>query len=211
MSLENALGAQFRQVTEREHDGKPARVVTASRIYPTAQEDLWDAMTNKERLPRWFAAVEGTLELSGRYKIKGNAKGKITSCDPPFAFDLTWEIFFNVSWVNVRLTPQGDSTLLSLEHIIRKGRLAERHWRKYGPGATGVGWDFSFLDLGLHIESAGAAVKRTDDAIWAASADGKTFVQSCAKSWGESHIKAGEAVEIANAMAEETARFYTGT
>jgi len=32
---------------------------------------------------------------------------------------------------------------------MHKSYMSERHWKKYGPGATGVGWDLWFLALGL--------------------------------------------------------------
>ncbi|MGI9406371.1 MAG: SRPBCC family protein [Hyphomicrobiaceae bacterium] len=210
MNFENALGAEFRELTERNHNGKPARVVAATRVYPTTQEDLWDAITNKERLPRWFSPVTGNLEPEGRYKIKGNAKGKIIKCDPPDSFELTWEIFFNVSWVHVRLAPESNGTRLTLEHIMLKGGLAERHWRRYGPGATGVGWDLAFLDLGLHLDMGGAEIDRSTHDVWMKSDAGKTFLRTCAAAWGRSHIAAGETEENAHTNAAATAKFYAG-
>ncbi len=49
------LGAVSRVVEDRMHNGERMRVVIASRAYDTSIDDLWDALTNKERLPRWFA------------------------------------------------------------------------------------------------------------------------------------------------------------
>ena len=46
------LGAVSRQVTSREHYGQPARVVVALQTYSTTAEDLWEAITTAERLPR---------------------------------------------------------------------------------------------------------------------------------------------------------------
>lgn len=212
MIIEDAFGAEFRELDEREHNGKPARVLTASRVYPTRQPDLWDAITNKDRLSRWFAPVEGTLELGGRYKIKGNAKGKILECDPHDGFALTWVIFFDTSWVNVRLNAEDDGTRLTIEHIMHKGRMSERHWNKYGPGATGVGWDLSFIALGVHLdEGADSTIDRSDHDDWLKTAEGKTFMRTSAAAWGEAHIAAGEPAESANAMATATADFYSGS
>jgi len=211
MNYDNALGAEFREVAERQHEGKPARVVAASRVYSTSQDDLWDALTNKERLPRWFAPVEGALELGGKYKIKGNAKGKITRCDPPHAFDLTWVIFFNTSWVHVRLKAQEDGTRLTLEHIMHKGRMSEAHWRKYGPGATGVGWDIGFLSLGLHLAAPDAVIDQKEQEAWTKTGAGIAFLRTSAMSWGQSHIASGEAADVAHEMAEKTANFYAGS
>jgi len=211
MIIEDAFGAEFRELDEREHNGKPARVVAASRIYPTTQADLWDAITDKDRLSRWFAPVEGTLEPGGQYKIKGNAKGKILWCEPHDGFDLTWVFFFNTSWLNVRLTAEDNGTRLAIEHIMHKGRMSERHWKKYGPGATGVGWDLGFLALGVHLAEEVQSTSRTDHDAWLKTDEGKTFLRACATSWGESHIAAGEPAESAMAVATKTANFYAGS
>ena len=211
MIFKNAFGAEFREVGERDYLGKPARVLVASRVYPTSQDDLWDAITNKERLPRWFAPIEGDLKLGGHYKIKDNAEGKITRCDPPEAIDLTWEYSSNVSWVRVRLTPENEAARLTLEHIMSKDPEAERHWREYGPGATGIGWDFGFYDLGLYLASKGGSIDRSAYEAWLQTEDGQAFIRSCATAWGEAHIKSGEAPDTAKAIAERTANFYCGT
>src|SRR5262245_17178864 len=136
----NAFGVEFRRFENRQHEGRPARVVVAARAYDTDREDLWDALTSRERIPRCFLPIEGELELGGRYQLQGNAGGTITRCDPPRALDLTWEFGGGVSWVTVRLAPEGERTLLTLEHIVHVSDVDE-HWARFGPGAVGVGWD----------------------------------------------------------------------
>lgn len=207
--LANALGAQFRRFENRDYEGKPARVVVASRVYDTDPDDLWDALTNRERLPRWFAPVEGELALGGRYQIKGNAGGTIRRCDPPHAFDLTWEFGGGMSWVTVRLEPDGDGTKLTLEHIVHASDVDE-HWTRFGPGAVGVGWDLSFLGLGMHLDSDGAALDHAAVEAWSASDDGKAFMRRSADAWAAAHVAGGEDAAIARAMADRTAQFYTG-
>lgn len=210
MNYSRALGTEFREVREIEHEGKPARAVEGSRLYRTEVGDLWDALTNAERIPRWFLPVHGDLRLGGRYRLEGNAEGTITRCDPPAALDLTWEFAGNVSWVSLRLAPEDDGVRLTLVHTMLKDEAAEEHWQTYGPGATGVGWDLSFLGLALHLDSGGAAIDREDDERWLASDDGKAFMRASAKSWGRAHAAAGEEREVADAMAARTASFYTG-
>src|SRR5215472_2409113 len=134
----NTPGAEFRRFENRDHEGKPARVVVAIRTYDTSCEDLWDALTNRERIPRWFLPIEGDLRLGGRYQLKGNAGGSITRCESPRALDLTWEFGGGVSWVRVRLDPDGQRTRLTLEHIVRASDVDE-HWARFGPGAVGIG------------------------------------------------------------------------
>ncbi len=102
MDYSHALGTEFREVRDVEHEGKPARAVEGARVYSTETDDLWDALTNAERIPRWFLPIRGDLRLGGRYHLEGNAEGTITRCDPPEALDITWEFAGSVSWVNVR-------------------------------------------------------------------------------------------------------------
>ena len=210
MDYTNAFGAEFREVQDRTHDGQEVRVVVATRVYSTDRDDLWNALTDEERLPRWFLPISGQLELGGRYQLEGNAEGSILRCDPPEALRVTWEFGGNVSWVHVRLAQEEGGTRLTLEHLIPTDEASEKHWKQYGPGAVGVGWDLSFLGLALHLESGGEAIDRGKSDAWLASDGGKTFMRTSAKVWGEAHVKAGEDPEVAEAMAGRTASFYTG-
>ncbi|MBT2187540.1 SRPBCC family protein [Sphingobium nicotianae] len=208
--IANAIGAEIRRFEEREHEGQPSRAVIAERVYETDAADLWDALTNKERIPRWFLPVSGDLKLGGKYQLQGNAGGTITRCDPEKALDLTWEFGGGMSWVTVRLEPvgEGGATRLILEHIAPVG-VTEEHWASFGPAAVGTGWDLSFMGLAIHIGS-GAAVDPQAFAAWSASDDGKGFMRASAAAWAEAHIAGGEDPDTARAMAARTARFYTG-
>jgi uncharacterized protein YndB with AHSA1/START domain len=207
--LANAIGAEFREFVERDYEGKPARVVVAARVYPTTTDDLWDAVTNPERLPRWFLPVEGELELGGRYQLKGNAGGTITRCDRPSALDVTWEFGGGMSWVTVRLAPEGKKTRLTLEHIVLASDVDE-HWKQFGPGAVGVGWDLTIMGLDRHIASGGEKLDPAAVEAWTASVEGKAFIRASATAWADAHIAGGEDAAVARGMAERTAAFYTG-
>lgn len=204
-----AIGAEVRQYMERERDGVPVRVVVARRTYPTDLADLWDALTSPERLPRWFLPVEGDLKLGGRYQLIGNAGGTITRCEPPEALDLTWEFGGGMSWVTVRLTPEGEATHLTLEHIFLASD-ADEHWAKYGPAAVGVGWDLALMGLGLHLQAPDVTSPPEAAPEWQGSEEAKTIMRDSAAAWAAAHIAGGGSPEIANAMAQRTAEFYTG-
>ena len=105
MDFSKPIGLTQRVVNEATHDDQPVRVVSGSVVFEADLADLWDAVTNPERLPRWFLPVSGDLKPGGRYQLQGHAGGKITRCDPPEAFDVTWECGDNLSWVRVRLQP----------------------------------------------------------------------------------------------------------
>lgn len=209
MSYDNAFGAEFREVAERDRQGTPVRVVVAGRAYRTDPDDLWNALTDPERLPRWFAKVSGTFEEGGRFQIEGNAAGKILKCEAPRRIETTWEFGGHTSWVHVTLSADDDRTRLTLEHLMPKDEFAEEHWKVYGPGATGVGWDLAFLGLAMHLQS-GAPIDQEANAAWMSSDAGKAFFRKAASDWGEAHVSAGEDATIAEEMARRTGDFYSG-
>ena len=206
MDVAKMVGAVARVVGTREQDGRPARVVVARRRYAGASDEVWDALTNPERIPRWFLPISGELRLGGRYQFTGNAGGTITQCDPPRALAVTWEHGGSVSWVTVRLSPAGDATDLELEHVAH---VDDAFWDQYGPGAVGVGWDMGLMGLAEHLTAA-PEVDPARAAAWGASAEGQAFVHASSESWADASIAAGTPAAAARASAGRTTAFYTG-
>ena len=199
------LSAVERSVSPCERDGRPARAVTLSRDFRTTVEDLWDAVTNPERLPRWFSPVSGDLEAGGRYQLEGNAGGVITECERPSRFALTWEFGEDVSWVEVSVSDEGAGRArLTLTHTMRPSD----HWDKYGAGATGVGWELGLLGLALHL--ADLTAPKPDEAAFAASADGRAFIAGSSEGWEHAAVVAGADPDAARMAAKRTTAFYTG-
>jgi len=201
------VGAVVRQVADREYQGRPARVVIATRDYDTTIEDLWDALTSAERIPRWFLPISGDLRLGGRYQLKGNAGGEITRCEPPRLLSVTWEFGGGTTWLTVTLSDaDAGVTRLELEHIAHvEGDL----WDRFGPGAVGVGWDLALMGLARHLASR-AAVDRSEAAAWSASEEGKDFIRRTSEEWGRASIGAGTEESAARAAAARTTAFYCG-
>ncbi len=201
------LGAVTRTVIQREHQGKPAKVIIATRTYDTTPEDLWDALTSRERLPRWFLPIEGDLKVGGRYQLKGNAGGEILECDQPARLRVTWEMQGQASWVEVTLAPEGpERTKLTLEHVAH---VPEEFWGQFGPGAVGVGWELGLLGLALHL-IAGPTSAHPDADAWSTTDEGKAYVRGSSDGWGQAHAASGEDAKVAEASAERTRQFYTG-
>ena len=200
------IGAVTREVRNIEHEGKPAAAVVASRSYDTDIDDLWDAITNPERLPRWFAPVSGELKLGGRYQVQGNASGTITRCEPPREFSLTWEFGGEISWLEVRLAQVGDGTVLELAHTAY---VDPERWTEFGPGAVGVGWDLSLYGLHLHLTT-GASVDPAEAEAWCMSPEGIEFITGCSDGWAQAAIADGDDPEVASAAGARTTAFYTG-
>lgn len=199
------LGAIVRSVENLERDGQPAKAVIATRVYDTDAADLWDALTNPSRLPRWFAQVDGDLHLGGRFHVQGNASGTVTACEPNRHFAGTWEFGGAVSWIELDLIPEAQGTRLELRHIAP----LSPHWDQFGPGAVGVGWELGFLGLSLHLLAPESDV-RAEGTGWETSDEAKGLVRAASAGWGEAAIAAGEPPETARAAAEATRRFYSG-
>ena len=203
--VESHLGAVERTVSLLERDGQAASAVTLARSYGTTVADLWDAVTNGERIPRWFLPVSGELELGGRYQLEGNAGGTITACEPLSHFALTWEFGGDVSWVEARVSDDGAGRArLTLTHTAH---LSE-HWDTFGPGAAGIGWEMSLLGLAIHLLH--PTEPMPDEAAFATSPDGKAFITGSSEAWGQAAVAAGTDPDAARAAARRTTAFYTG-
>ncbi|HEU4409162.1 MAG TPA: SRPBCC family protein [Polyangiaceae bacterium] len=210
VDVARAVGAVTREVKAAEREGRPARVVVATRVYDTDPDDAWDALTNPERVRRWFLPLEGDLRPGGRYQLRGNAGGTIAACEPPHRLSLTWEYGGEVSWVEVRLEPLagGEKTRLTLEHAAH---VDDARWGEFGPGAVGVGWDLGLLGLSLYLDAGGGADDVTAAGqAWAGGDEGKEFIRRCSEGWCQASIAGGTDPQAARAAADRTTAFYTG-
>jgi uncharacterized protein YndB with AHSA1/START domain len=198
-------GLVTREVRSGSRDGAPTKIAIARRTYGTDQSDLWDALTNADRIPRWFLPVSGDLEPGGRYQIEGNAGGVIERCDEPESFAVTWEYGSMLSWLEVTLTPAGDGTTLELAH---EAHVEPDLWGQFGPGAVGVGWDLALIGLGRHIDT-GAPVDPLEGAAFATSPEGVELVRRAAADWADAAVVDGDEPDAANEAAKRTVAFYT--
>jgi uncharacterized protein YndB with AHSA1/START domain len=201
------IEAVERGVTARDGDGDVIRTtVSLSQSYATDVEDLWEACSTADRLARWFAPVEGDLQLGGRFQVQGNAGGTIETCDPPNGFTATWEFGGETSWLEVRVEPDGDDgARLTLIHTADGDR---GRWDQFGPGAVGVGWDLALLGLATHLRT--GAARPAEASEWGESDDAKAFMIESSRLWGEASVRAGTPEAAARAAEARTAGFYTG-
>jgi uncharacterized protein YndB with AHSA1/START domain len=53
----------------------------------TGIDDLWGALTDPDRLARWFGEVEGELSPGGEFRVRidlaGERRGQVEACEPP--------------------------------------------------------------------------------------------------------------------------------
>lgn len=200
------INAVQRQVGSRLLDAGEARTVTVIRTYGAPVEDVWDACTNPERIPRWFLPISGELHLGGRYQLEGNAGGRIERCDPPQSFAATWEYGGEVSWIELRLSSESDGrTRFRLEHIAH---IDDERWAQFGPGAVGVGWDLGLRGLAIHLMS-GKSVDPQEVAAWSASEEGRQFVSLSSQTWCDASVAAGTDRAEAQAAADRTTSAYS--
>ncbi|MEU8633711.1 SRPBCC family protein [Amycolatopsis sp. NPDC048633] len=205
IDVSHQISAVRRTLGDRVIEGKEARVLTISQVYDTDADDLWDACTNAERIPRWFLPVSGELKLGGKYQLEGNAGGTVERCEPPKSFAATWEFGGNVSWIEVRLTPEGDGTRFELEHVAH----IDERWDEFGPGAVGIGWDGTLVGLVLHLSAPGTAVDPEAAMAWMMSPEGIRFMTASSEAWYEADVAAGADPAQAKAAADRTLKAYT--
>ena len=207
IDVKEHISAVGRTVGTRTLEAGEARVVTITRTYDAPVDEVWDACTNIERVPRWFAPVTGELRLGGRYQVQGNAGGTIERCDPPRSFAATWEFGGQVSGIEVRVDPAEEGAVLTLEHV---GHVDDEFWERFGPGAVGVGWELGLLGLAGHLGAPGVPAAAEGEA-WAMSDEGREFSTLSAEAWGEAHAAGGADPVAARESAARTTAFYTGT
>jgi uncharacterized protein YndB with AHSA1/START domain len=199
-------GLVVREVRSGSRDGAPTRIAVARRHYPTDQADLWDAVTNAARIPRWFLPISGELVLGGRYQLQGNAGGVVERCEEPSRFAVTWEMGPMMSWLEVTLSAVDDGTVLELVH---EAPVDPDMWTQFGPGAVGIGWDLCLLGLGMYV--AGDTVPNSPaeaDAL-RTSPEGAEFIRRSGEGWTEAAIADGDEPDAAREAGARTIAAYT--
>jgi uncharacterized protein YndB with AHSA1/START domain len=176
IDIANQLNAIHRQVERRPTaDGAGEHVsVLLRRSYDTTAQDVWDAVTDPDRMKRWFLPVSGDLRVGGSFQLEGNAGGEILACEPPRLLRVTFGAPNSI--VELRLTPQGDGdTVLELEHTV------PIEMAQSGAGAlyVGPGWDGALLGLGLFLR--GEAVR--DPVAAANSPEAQAFSKESVHAW----------------------------
>jgi uncharacterized protein YndB with AHSA1/START domain len=207
IDVDHQINAVKRTLGTRTIDTGEAHVITISQSYDTDQEDLWDAVTNIERIPRWFLPISGDLTVGGAYQLEGQAGGTILTCDPPKNFTATWEYGGNVSWIDVSVSGDGpDRARLMLEHITD---VDDDIWREFGPGAVGMGWDSMLLGLALHLAT-GESVDPSFGQQWLGTEHGRRFLALSGEQWYAANVALGVDPAVGRALADRCLKAYLG-
>jgi uncharacterized protein YndB with AHSA1/START domain len=206
VDVERQIEAVERKLGTRIIDAKEARVVTIGQSYDTDQDDLWDAVTNIERIPRWLMPITGELAVGGSYQLEGQAGGTVLTCDPPKNFTATWEFGGGVSWIDVSVNADGpDRARLVIEHISH----IDDHWEQFGPGAVGMGWDSMVLGLAIHL-STGKGIDPSFGEQWIVTDDGRRFLTLSGERWCAANVGFGTDPTTAREMANRCLGAYLG-
>ncbi|GAB2911396.1 SRPBCC family protein [Streptomyces mayteni] len=200
------INAVHRELGMKRIPAGEGATVLLRRGYDAAIEDVWEACTDPGRLRRWFLPVTGDFRLGGAYQLEGNARGEILHCEPPRLLRVTWVYGENttekdISEVQVRLTPgAGGETILELEHAAV---VDPEFWNRYGPGATGVGWDGGLFGLHEHLRG-----HDFDESTWQHAPEAKLFNTLSSEAWGAAHAATGADPEQVAAATRATTEFY---
>jgi uncharacterized protein YndB with AHSA1/START domain len=146
IDIQSQIGAIDREVSRREGEAGEEVAVLISRTYDSAITDVWDALTDPDRVKRWFMPLSGDLRPGGNFQLEGNAGGDILECEPPHRLRVTFG--GPTSLVELRLAPEGeDRTRLELEHTV------PIEMAQSGAGAlyVGPGWYGGFVALDLYL------------------------------------------------------------
>jgi uncharacterized protein YndB with AHSA1/START domain len=127
--------------------------------FDTDIHDLWAALTDPERLARWYGEVEGDLRVGGEYRARLFASGwqgtgRVEVCEPPHRLRVSTAETGSAehSAIEVTLSEEGDQTLLVLEE---RGMPIEQI------AGYGAGIQVHVEDLAAHLAGGG----RVDAAI----------------------------------------------
>jgi uncharacterized protein YndB with AHSA1/START domain len=129
-----------------------AGVVRLEDRFDTDIDDLWSALTQRERLARWIGVFEGDLRLGGEFRARyftsgWEGTGRVDECEPPRRLlvrsrgtDATEEHSMEAT-----LTADGDQTIL----VIESRGMPLEHVAGYGAGEQ-----IHIEDLAIYLSGA---------------------------------------------------------
>jgi uncharacterized protein YndB with AHSA1/START domain len=193
IDIAEQIGAISREVSRQHTESGETVAVTMQRRYPADPADVWQAITDPERVRRWFLPLTGDLREGGNFELEGNASGDIVKCEPPRHLVVTFG--GESSIVDVQLSGDGQQTLLKLTHSVPVELAGS------GAGAlyVGPGWDGALMGIALYL-----AGEAPEDPVAAAnSPQVQDFNVSSIKEWVASIEASGTADADAISAAQQ--------
>ncbi|HWK76575.1 SRPBCC family protein [Microbacterium sp.] len=107
-------------------------------VYATDIDDLWQAITTRERLARWMVEYTGDLREGGTWAVATEgaeqpwATGTISFCDEPRSFTTTWHATQEEpTELTVTLEPVAGGTRMRLVHTGIRSIFYGAGWQTY--------------------------------------------------------------------------------
>jgi uncharacterized protein YndB with AHSA1/START domain len=140
-----------RELGQRKIAGGEAHSAIMRRVYPAPIGEVWSAITEPDRINRFFLPVSGDLREGGHFSIEMNADGEILKCDEPHLLRLSWSAQGDVpDEVEIRLTEVKAGTRLELEHSsVREVFVSSDP--QTGQWGVGAGWEVPLKYLGKYL------------------------------------------------------------
>jgi uncharacterized protein YndB with AHSA1/START domain len=192
IDIAEQIGAISRQVEQQQSESGGSVTVTLERRYPAEVADVWQAITEPERLRRWFLPITGDLRPGGNFQLEGNAGGDILTCEAPH---LQVTFGSESSIVDVLLSGDRDETLLQLTHSVPLELAGSTAGALY----VGPGWDGALLGMALYLTG-----QVSDDPVAAAnSPEAQDFNVRSIEEWVDAVEASGTADADAIAAAQQ--------
>ena len=174
MDIAHQIDAIDRKVGRQPSADGEVISVELQRSYDAPIDEVWKALTEPDRLQRWFYPVSGDLRPGGTFQLEGNAGGEIVECASPRLLKVTFGGASSV--VQLRLSSQdGGGTVLDFEHTVPLEMAGS------GAGAlyVGPGWDGALTSLHLYLHGEVA----DDPAAAASSPEGQELCRQSIAAW----------------------------
>jgi uncharacterized protein YndB with AHSA1/START domain len=193
IDIAEQIGAISRQVEQQQSESGEIVTVTLERRYPAEVADVWQAITDSERLRRWFLPIAGDLRQGGNFQLEGNAGGDILTCEAPRHLQVTFGSESSI--VDVVLSGERDETLLRLTHSVPLDLAGSTAGALY----VGPGWDGALLGMALYLTG-----QVSDDPVAAAnSPEAQDFNVKSIEEWVDAVKASGRADTDAIAAAQQ--------
>ncbi|MFE6995680.1 SRPBCC family protein [Microbacterium sp. NPDC057659] len=137
-------------------------------VYATGIDDLWQAVTDRDRIARWMVDLTGELRLGGTWSVVAQgdepswATGTITACDAPRTFSTTWHaIEEEPTELVVTLDEVEGGTRMRLVHTGIRSIFYGAGWQTYlerlaadvAGESFAQDWDARFAELSPQYEA----------------------------------------------------------
>lgn len=195
IDIAKQIGATSRKVEQQHTERGELVTVTLQRNYPAEATDVWQAITDPDRVRRWFTSLTGDLREGGSFQLENHVGGDILTCQPPRHLVVTFG--GDSSIVDVLLSGNGGGTLLELTHSVP----IELAGGAAGALYVGPGWDGALLGIALHL----AGEYTSDPAAAANSPEVQEFNVGSIKAWVAAVEASGRTDSYALSAAQQAA------